>query len=206
VHKQCSCFRYCGGYSRSSADQSLCCCSYYSSTPHNVNIVTLYAMDLHTTDTMCSTTSPPNLPPSPTTTAEQPTNMTPRNCLAPEPSTIIVTWHGVGSICPSRWSMLPDRWSIVNNDYIANLKAMITDAFAFRAVVDDHAPHPDRATHTQAAATALRSLLMNTLFCTLHSDIFRKDVKQSPRARVTDWQHKRQSELGRSPCYSASAR
>lgn len=92
--------------------------------------------------------------------------------------------------------MLPDRWSIVNTDRIADLKAMISDAFAFRTVVDEHAPYTDKPTHTRAAADVLRRLLMNPLFHTLHSDIFKDDVKQSPRTKVTDWQHKRQRELG----------
>lgn len=92
--------------------------------------------------------------------------------------------------------MLPDRWSTVNDDCATNLKAMISDAFVFRTIVDRHASYTNEPAHTRAAADALRTLLMNPSFHTLHSEIFKQDVKQSPKTKVADWMHKRHSELG----------
>lgn len=155
-------------------------------------------MDSNSLDAMYNTPlSPSHLPSPPRSSTEITTNMVPRNSLAPDSSSTVVNWHGINAICPSRWSMLPDRWNTVNSECVADLKAMISDAFAFRAIVDEPDFHVDKPAHTRAAADALRTLLMNPLFHTLHSDIFKNDVRQSPRTKVTDWRHKRQSELGK---------
>ncbi|KAE9972917.1 hypothetical protein EG328_004685 [Venturia inaequalis] len=144
---------------------------------------------------MGNTSAPTKLQSPPLTLASIETDMAPRN-VAPEPSSIVVEWHGVSSsICASRWSMLPDRWSTVNNDHVVDLKAMIANAFAFRQVVDDASAYADEPTHTRAAADALRTLLMNPLLHTLYSDIFKKVAKSPMKTKVRDWQDKRHSEL-----------
>lgn len=154
-------------------------------------------------------TSTPTSPPSPPLTLasieQHPTNMAPRNSsLATDPSSIVVKWHGVSSICTSRWCMLPDRWNTVNKGHEADLKAMIADAFAFRKVVDEPSSYADEPTQTRAAADALRALLMNPLLHTLHSNIFKKVAKSPMRTKVRDWQDKRHSELSESTCHPPS--
>lgn len=145
-------------------------------------------------DSLGNTMPPTKLPSPPLTLASIEPDMAPRS-VAPDPSSITVQWHGVSSICPSRWSMLPDRWSTVNSEHMADLKAMIADAFAFRQVVDDTSSYADEPSHTRAAADALRTLLMNPLLHTLHFDIFKKVAKSPMKTKVRDWQDKRHSEL-----------
>lgn len=157
------------------------------------------------TDNTITPTNPPSPPLTLASIKQHPTDMASRNIsLAPDPSSIVVKWHGVSSICTSRWCMLPDRWNTVNKHHEADLKAMIADAFAFRKVVDDPSSYAHELTHTRAAADALRALLMNPLLHTLHSNIFKKVAKSPMRTKVRDWQDKRHSELSESTCHPPS--
>ncbi|QDS74155.1 hypothetical protein FKW77_001514 [Venturia effusa] len=148
-------------------------------------------------DNTAASINPPSPPLTLTSIERNPLDMAPRSSsLAPDKSAVVVKWHSVNSICPSRWTMLPDRWSIVNSDHTDDLKAMISDAFSFRRIVDDSSPYPDEPTYTRAAADALRTLLMNPLLHALHSNnIFKRVAKSPMKTKVRDWQDKRHSEL-----------
>jgi hypothetical protein len=138
--------------------------------------------------------SPPSTPPQASAELDK---MAPRKSLAPDPSSINVYWPNAGTVSPQRWALLPDRWKLLDDDCVNKLKAMIDDAMTFRTTFDQSASYASRADHTRAIANTLRKLVMNPIFHTLHSQIFKPNLKQTQMMKVVTWLHKRQDELGK---------